>query len=147
MINGRCCLKAAAKITGGSEAPMLVGKIEFSQFQNFVFVEANIRGLPHSESGSFGFHIHEGYSCGGDNFANTGGHYNPKDKPHPLHSGDMPPLLLCNGGAYLSFKTDRFRVKDIIERTVVIHSSPDDFTTQPAGNAGIKIACGAIHLA
>lgn len=42
--------------------------------------------------------------------------------------------------------TDRFRVRDIIGRTVVIHSGPDDFHTQPAGNAGEKIACGVIRM-
>ena len=40
--------------------------------------------------------------------------------------------------------TDRFTISDIIGRTVVIHKSPDDFTTQPSGNAGAKIACGEI---
>ena len=46
---------------------------------------------------------------------------------------------------YLSVKTDRFSVNEIIGRTVVIHSDPDDFHTQPAGNAGKKIACGVIQ--
>jgi len=42
-------------------------------------------------------------------------------------------------------KTDRFSVDEIIGRTVVIHSDPDDFLSQPAGNAGKKIACGEIR--
>ena len=46
--------------------------------------------------------------------------------------------------AHLEVRTDRFHVRDIIGRTVVIHSDPDDFRTQPAGNAGTKIACGVI---
>ena len=41
--------------------------------------------------------------------------------------------------------TDRFSVKDVIGRTLVVHRDPDDFTTQPAGNAGKKIACGVIQ--
>lgn len=61
------------------------------------------------------------------------------------HAGDLPPLLSCQGNAYLSVKTDRFSVNEIIGRTVVIHSNPDDFHTQPAGNAGKKIACGVIQ--
>ena len=48
------------------------------------------------------------------------------------------------GNAYLSVKTDRFSVSDVIGRTVVVHSNPDDFHSQPAGNAGTKIACGVI---
>jgi len=53
-------------------------------------------------------------------------------------------LMCCRGNAYLAVKTDRFTVHDIIGKTVVIHSNPDDFHTQPAGNAGKKIACGVI---
>ena len=52
--------------------------------------------------------------------------------------------MQCCGRAYLAVRTDRFRVQEIIGRTVVIHSDPDDFRSQPAGNAGTKIACGVI---
>jgi Cu-Zn family superoxide dismutase len=45
----------------------------------------------------------------------------------------------------MTVATNRFRVKDIIGRTVIIHNMPDDFTTQPSGNAGMKIACGVIQ--
>ena len=44
----------------------------------------------------------------------------------------------------MNFLTDRFTLKEIIGRTVVIHSMPDDFTSQPSGNSGEKIACGVI---
>ncbi len=75
----------------------------------------------------------------------VGSHYNPTGQAHPKHAGDLPPLLSCRGNAYLSVKTDRFTANEIIGRTVVIHSDPDDFNTQPAGNAGKKIACGVIR--
>ena len=71
-------------------------------------------------------------------------HYNPKDCPHPYHAGDMPPLFGNNGEAFMAFMTDRFTVEEIIGKTVIIHSNPDDFTTQPGGNSGEKIACGKI---
>jgi len=86
-----------------------------------------------------------GNSCKGEGFPETGSHYNPAGNPHPRHSGDLPPLIKCNGGAHMSVTTDRFTVKEIIGKTVVIHSMPDDFTTQPAGNAGTKIGCGVIQ--
>lgn len=57
----------------------------------------------------------------------------------------MPPLFGSSGYAYLAFFTNRFTVPEILGRTVVIHDIPDDFTTQPAGNAGMKIACGVIQ--
>jgi Cu-Zn family superoxide dismutase len=62
-----------------------------------------------------------------------------------MHAGDLPPLLACNGEAYLAVLTGRFRVKDVMGKTVVIHSRPDDFRSQPSGDAGEKIACGVIR--
>ena len=50
-----------------------------------------------------------------------------------------------HGKADMAVLTDRFRVDEIIGRTVVLHRNPDDFQTQPSGNAGIKIACGIIE--
>ena len=96
----------------------------------------------------FGFHIHEGTSCTGnleDEFADTKSHYNKESCTHPYHTGDMPPLFATNKGyAYMSFFTNKFTLNDIIGKTIVIHSNPDDFKTQPSGNSGTKIACGVI---
>ena len=139
------CPDAIAYIRGNDRFPGLSGEVRFYQKQHFVRIVADIRGLPPSSSGFFGFHIHEGTDCGGSDFSNTGGHYNPAQVPHPNHAGDLPPLLLCQGDARLCVATDRFRVCQIIGRTVVIHSESDDFHTQPAGNAGVKIACGVIR--
>jgi Cu-Zn family superoxide dismutase len=57
----------------------------------------------------------------------------------------MPPLFGNQGYAFLMFLTDRFTAREIIGKTVIIHDKPDDFTTQPAGNSGNKIACGVIQ--
>lgn len=142
----RKCPDAVAKICGGAEAPQLTGCVAFYQESGCVLIEAKVSGLPtESETGFFGFHIHQGKSCSGVDFSGTGSHYNPSNQAHPKHAGDLPPLLSCRGNAYLSVKTDRFSVKDILGRTVVIHSDPDDFRSQPAGNAGTKIACGVIY--
>lgn len=130
-----------ARVRGAGD---ISGTVEFRQLQNGVLITAEISGLPESASGFFGFHIHEGSSCGGADFADTGGHFNPAESLHPRHAGDLPPLMSSGGKAYLQVLTDRFRVEDVIGRTVVIHSNPDDFRSQPAGNAGMKIACGII---
>lgn len=137
---------AIACIKGGSEAPGLSGAVSFYQHSGGVMVVADIRGLPtENETGFFAFHIHEGDNCCGQDFAGTGGHYDPSDMPHPEHSGDLPPLICCRGRAYMAVLTNRFCLRDVVGRTVVIHSGPDDFHTQPAGNSGTKIACGVIH--
>lgn len=138
---------AVAHICGGTEAPQLSGCVRFYQENDCVLVEVKVAGLPkESETGFFGFHIHQGGSCSGTDFSGTESHYNPTDQVHPKHAGDLPPLLAYRENAYLSVKTDRFCVKDIIGRTAVIHSDPDDFHSQPAGNAGKKIACGVIRI-
>lgn len=143
----RCpsCPDAVAQIRGGAQAPCLSGWARFYQERGSVLVEVQVSGLP-QDGGTcfFGLHIHEGDSCAGEGYPQTGGHYDPSRMPHPCHGGDLPPLLLCRGGAYLAVRTDRFRVEDIVGRTVVIHSGPDDFRSQPAGNSGTKIGCGVI---
>lgn len=60
------------------------------------------------------------------------------------NAGDLLPLLGNEGYAYSVFYTDRFELKDIIGRSLIIHNAPDDFTTQPSGNSGAKIGCGVI---
>ena len=135
---------AAAHVTGGSDPSGPVGWVTFQPQGQRVLVSAQIRGLPDNETGFFALHIHEGKCCTGEDFSDTGSHYDPAGTPHPRHAGDLPPLLSCHGKAHMSVWTDRFCVEDIIGRTVVIHSGPDDFTSQPAGNAGSKIACGQI---
>ena len=142
----RKCPDAVARIIGGEEAPQLSGCLQFYQENGCALIETQISGLPKaSETGFFGFHIHQGRDCSGAGFPGTEGHYNPLGQGHPEHAGDLPPLLWCKGNAYLSVRTDRFSVDEIIGRTVVVHSDPDDFHSQPAGNAGKKIACGVIQ--
>lgn len=135
---------AVACIHGGEAYPDLRGTVRFIPQGDAVLIRAEISGLPDSETGFFALHIHEGGSCRGGGFPNTGGHYDPHDRDHPRHAGDLPPLLSYGGRAFLAVKTDRFRADDVIGRTIVIHSQPDDFRTQPSGNAGDKIACGVI---
>lgn len=137
---------AAAYIHGGPGNPRLAGEVRFYQEPAGVMVEVRVSGLPEENpTGFFALHIHAGGSCTGADLDDTLGHYNPGNRPHPEHAGDLPPLLRCGRGGYLRFRTDRFRVRDIIGRTLVIHSGRDDFTTQPAGDAGKKIACGIIR--
>ena len=138
---------AIAHVSGGEDHPELRGTVRFFPRCGGILVVADIDGLPYSETGFFAFHIHEGDNCCGSGFPNTGGHYNPDGAEHPQHAGDLPPLLSDTGRAYSQVLTGRFHVSDIIGRTVVIHSDPDDFKNQPSGNAGQKIACGVIRWA
>ena len=124
----------------------IYGTVTFYQRPCGTLVSAEIRGLPETETNFFAFHIHEGGDCGGADFSDTGNHFDPQNRPHPNHAGDLPPLLACGGKAHSEVFTGRFCVREVVGRTVVIHTQPDDFHTQPSGNAGTKIACGVIRL-
>lgn len=135
---------AMAKISGGEKYPEIKGKVLLEQKKGKVLITAHICNLPDTDTGIFGFHIHEGEICTGESFVNTKGHYNPYNSSHPKHSGDMPNLFANEGRAYLSFETSRFSLCEVIEKSMVIHLSPDDYKSQPSGNSGDKIACGII---
>ena len=143
---------AKANIKGGKKYPKINGVVTFREVKNGVLVTAKVNGLPQSSDSCtgrfFGFHIHEGSSCSGtisDEFANAKTHLNPTNCPHPFHMGDLPPLIENNGYAHMTVLINQFKIKDILGKVVIIHDSPDDFTTQPSGNSGSKIACGIIE--
>ncbi len=142
---------AYANVRGKGEYSNVYANVYFYKVSGKVFVVVDAQGLPQKsgkcENAVYGFHIHSGESCTGnekDAYSDAKTHYNPKDCPHPHHSGDMPPLFGNNGSAFMAFMTDRFTIEEIEGKTVIIHSMPDDFTTQPSGNSGEKIACGII---
>jgi Cu-Zn family superoxide dismutase len=129
------------------------GTVTFSQKDGTVLVVAKLSGLT---SGSHGFHVHEKGDCSAADAMSAGGHFNPLGKPHAhpssteRHTGDMPTLVAdASGNATLTTELDLMRVgdgaNDIVGKSVVVHKDPDDFTTQPAGNSGPRVACGVIR--
>lgn len=141
--------QATAWVRGGSAYPQISGLVKFYDTPyGGVLVEAEVFGLPdisvQGSSDFYAMHIHQNGDCSG-NFTKTGEHYNPAMQPHPQHDGDLLPLLGNQGYAWGAFYDKRFRVRDILGRSVVIHSRRDDFTSQPSGDSGDKIACGIIR--
>ncbi|MDR7870831.1 MAG: superoxide dismutase family protein [Tissierellaceae bacterium] len=148
--------RAYAKINGSSFAPNLYGEVYFYAVEGGTEVFAEVWGLPLYQPGNggnpispFGFHIHQNGVCEITDpmnpYESAGGHYNPTNQPHGNHAGDFPVLFSNNGYARMSFFTDKFRVRDIIGKSVLIHQNPDDYRTQPAGDAGKRIGCGVIE--
>ena len=143
---------AIANIKGSNKYPALHGRVLFRQEEYGVMITAEIYGLPDNEdkcaSNIYGFHIHTGTSCSGtleEPFLNASTHYNPNSCHHPAHAGDLPPLFGNNGYAYMSVLTNRFMLNEIIGKVIIIHDKVDDFTSDPSGNSGNKIACGKIE--
>jgi Cu-Zn family superoxide dismutase len=143
--------EAAANITGSPDYPQVRARAQFYSVSGGVLVYTEATGLPSDPSNLFqvfAYHIHAGDKCTGnaeDPFADALGHYNPTDKAHPYHAGDLPPLFSNYGFAWNIVFTSRFRINEVIGKAIVIHRNPDDFTSQPAGNSGSKIACGIIE--
>lgn len=149
---------AVAYIKGGPLAPNLKGTVIFDDVPGGTWVCVKVSGLPYYQPGTdekqpvgpHGFHIHENGSCEvGDPkepFKAAGEHWNPTNQPHGNHAGDFPVLFSNNGIAIMCFFTDKFRVSKIIGKAVIIHESPDDYRSQPAGNAGKRLGCGVIRL-
>jgi len=147
--------RAYAEFKGSIYAPDLRGYVYFYEVEGGTEVFVEVWGLPSYKPanggepiGPFGFHIHEYGICEITNpmdpFSSAGGHYNPTDQPHGNHAGDLPVLFSNDGYARMSVFTSKFKPRDIIGRSIIIHQNPDDYRSQPAGNAGKRIGCGLI---
>lgn len=132
---------------------MASGTVNFMQTGAMVLVRGDIRGLkPNSEHG---FHVHEKGDCSSGDGNSAGGHFNPDGQPHgnpatmAHHVGDFPSLKSDAAGvARFSFQTASLSVgsgtADVTGRGLIVHADPDDYATQPTGNAGARLACAVI---
>ncbi|WP_298213202.1 superoxide dismutase family protein [Acidovorax sp.] len=129
------------------------GTVAFVQTRDGVQVSGEVRGLkPDAEHG---FHIHEKGDCSSGDGMSTGGHFNPTGKAHGSHgagdhhTGDLPSLKANKQGvATFSFVSHSISVAgpttDIVGKGLIVHRDPDDYKTQPTGNAGPRVACAVI---
>jgi Cu-Zn family superoxide dismutase len=131
------------------------GTVSFVQGEGKVLVSGEIRGLkPNAEHG---FHVHEKGDCSSGDGMSAGGHFNPTGQQHGSHSdmahhtGDLPSLKAdASGAAKFSFESKTIAVgngtTDIVGKGLIVHRDPDDYKTQPTGNAGPRLACAVIKL-
>lgn len=129
------------------------GVVTFTKVDDGVRVVAHIEGLT---PGQHGFHVHEWGDCTAADAASAGGHYNPNNKPHAgpdaeeRHEGDLGNVEAADTGVAHYDRVDKelnLNGEDsIIGRSVLVHGNPDDLTSQPAGNAGPRFACGVVGI-
>ena len=133
------------------------GSVSFVEIQDgVVLVRADVRGL--RGGGEFGFHVHEKGDCSSADFMSAGGHFNPAAAAHgdraaggEHHAGDIPNQVADdNGEAIVDQRLEGLQIGgggelDIVGRGVIVHADADDYTTQPTGNAGGRLACGVIE--
>ena len=145
-------LRATAQLkpTKGSKT---LGEATFEQVGGKVHVFANVHGLKPGQQ--HGFHIHEVGDCSSGDGMSTKGHFDPSGKPHGKpgsgHAGDLPALVADKEGrAKLDVEIEGVTVApgpaSIVGRGLIVHADPDDFKTQPTGNAGARVACGVIQM-
>ncbi len=144
---------AALQPTKGSSVS---GTVRFVQSGGQVAVTGEVRGL--KPNAQHGFHVHEKGDCSSGDGMSTGGHFNPGGQPHGQHAqgahhaGDLVSLKAdAAGTAKFSFTSKTVAVgqgtNDVVGRGLIVHRDPDDYTTQPTGNAGPRLACAVITRA
>ena len=128
------------------------GLVMFHEMDGHLMVHAKLSGLkPNAEHG---FHLHDKGDCASADGSSAGGHFNPDGQPHgpqdaAHHAGDMPALKADANGVVdqkfmLMGPTVAAGAASIVGRSVIVHAGPDDYTTQPTGNSGARLACGVI---
>ncbi|MFJ4292308.1 superoxide dismutase family protein [Cupriavidus sp. NPDC089707] len=159
---GASASAASSSITSGARATATLqpksgtntaGTVTFQQQPGGVLMSASITGLPPNTV--HGFHVHEKGDCSAPDAMSAGGHFNPGGKPHGQmtmpdhHAGDMNNITAdANGNVRVGMLLPSLSVgtgaNSVIGRSVVVHKDPDDYKTQPTGNAGGRIACGVV---
>lgn len=148
---------ATKKLTLNFEAKSesnVAGTATFIEKDGFVTLEAHFTGLT---PGIHAIHIHEKSDCSSPDGKSAGGHWNPTFKNHgkwgvgQYHKGDIGNFTADkNGNGSITFKTDEWNIgsgdatKDILNHGIIVHQGADDFTTQPTGDAGGRVACTGI---
>jgi superoxide dismutase, Cu-Zn family len=130
------------------------GEATFEQVGGKVHVVIYVQGL--KPGVEHGLHIHEAGDCSSGDGMSAKGHFNPFGMPHASHTsaqrhaGDLPSLKADKSGrAKVDVMLDVLTVSagpaSIVGRGLIVHADPDDFKTQPTGNAGARLACGVIR--
>ena len=145
---------AHADILNGEGAK--IGEARLTQEKAGIAVRISVSGLT---PGMHGTHIHSMGTCDAPDFKGAGGHWNPGSMHHGLsnaqghHDGDLPNLdVQPDGTGALNFIVagamitgGEMPLLDTDGAAIVIHAGPDDMVSDPAGNAGGRVACGEVH--
>ena len=131
-----------------------VGSVQLIATGNSLAIEGEFSGLP---EGEHAFHLHTTGACDAPDFSSAGGHLNPDEKEHGVlnpagaHMGDLPNVIISDDGAGGTVATLPGKRDEIVSAifdddgtAVMIHEGADDYTSDPAGDAGSRIACGVL---
>ncbi|MEZ0471793.1 superoxide dismutase family protein [Luteimonas salinilitoris] len=144
--------RATLQPTAGNETG---GELTFTAENGAIHVSGEVRGL--AAGSVHGFHVHETGDCSAPDATSAGGHFNPDDSEHGRvgqgehHAGDSDNITAsAEGVATVDVRLQGATLgdgaaTDIAGKGVIVHADPDDYTSQPTGNAGARLACGVIE--
>jgi Cu-Zn family superoxide dismutase len=133
-----------------------IGAATLTETPQGVLIEFVLNNVP---TGEHGFHIHETGACDAPDFQSAGGHYNPTGKEHGYkseqgyHAGDMPNQFAWQDNViqgnvlntHVTLGEGDATLFDEDGSALILHSGPDDYASQPSGDAGSRIACAVIE--
>lgn len=138
-----------------TQGNQVVGRLVLSQEEGGARIRGEITGL--KPGGEHGFHVHQVGDCSAPDAESAGDHLNPGSQPHgnpstgAHHAGDLLNLRANGEGTaavdvvLASLTVGGGAVTDVIGKAVIVHAAADDYSSQPAGNSGARIACGVIE--
>ena len=153
--NASTARQAIANLASASGS-LVSGRLTLVPMGDGVHITGEIGGL--QANSSHGFHIHEKGDCSAADASSAGGHFNPAAKPHGRtghgahHAGDGDNLVADSQGVarvnahFSGVSLGGGSANDIAGRALIVHANADDYSSQPAGNAGARVACGLIRV-
>lgn len=147
-------VEAEAQMTEANDSGV-TGTVKFTQEDGYVLFTLNVSPIA---PGQHAVHIHENGDCSAPDATSAGGHWNPTGVAHgqrgvttEFHAGDIDNMEVgADSVGYLEKKIDDWNIgegnnMDVLGKAVIIHAGADDFTSQPSGDAGQRVACGVIQ--
>lgn len=140
-----------------ASASLVSGRLLIDAIDGGVRIHGELGGL--GRNGVHAIHVHERGDCSAADGSAAGGHFNPGGVAHgragivPHHLGDMDNLHANGEGvAHVDIRLQGVTLgsgapNDILGRAIIVHANPDDYASQPTGNAGPRVSCGVIEIA